>query len=996
MAKGSIADLHAALSWDLNDFERGTASIENGFKSLIDRGKQLGNTFRTIGRDMTVALSLPLAGFGAFAFKAASDAAELQDAFDRTFGESAKTMNQWAETTGNALGRSTQTMQENAFRFGIILKQAFSGTEAEEMSKQLSVLAVDLGSLFNLADGEARDKLLSGLAGETEPLRQFGVTINETAVKAKALELGLGGVKKELTEQEKIAIRYALILEQTANAQGNATETAGSTANQMKRAAEAFQELQIVIGTRLIPIITPLIEKIADLIEGFTELPPGVQNAVTMFGVFLFALGPVTSVLTTLAIIILPLFLARLGPVFLGLSLLINPLGTIAVFLTKLVGGFGTVAGGIARVVPLLGRLVLVFARLNPVISAVITVFMLFGDNVSAALGRVWNRVQEVLGPAFERLMTSVGTLITSVQYAFEQLSKSDLGKNLAKLTGLIGNVVGALIEMAGGAVVVAIEFIINLITTIVQVVSDVVSIVTLLFQGDWSAAWEMAKQTVANMIDNMWPSFQNLYNWIVDALAMLGILEERQRAAAFVGAEGAAEAGVANLKGASSRLVRKPAARSGGGDKKKGSGRRGSGRSGPTAEELAARRAELDFEHQLALARESGDVDRIRALERQRDIKAKIEQYEKAGLSNAAARARVEEQMLDIDAARAAGRDKALSDDRIELQLQEARIRGDHEAVRLYEEELWLRDRIAELRERGYDAAVAEKIASEDLLNLELARSKAIADRVRDQELSRQIELARLRGDSEEAINALEERQRMADRIGELEGEFGLSRTEAEDQAMREASDRSRAYIQGNFREAFRDGLKAAMDGNLKEFFQRWLEDASFNALAKVLDKLADRLADLIAGDGSGGGLLDAIGSALGLVAGGSRPGVPVDGVIVRHAGSGGGNNRPPGFARGGGGRLGGLAGVDRNMLSLNGTPIARVSRDELLEVRPANDVGRGGYLEVRMRKDGELEAYMHGIAGKVVNERAPMIGAATQQATITKLQQMQDDRLE
>lgn len=50
------------------------------------------------------------------------------------------------------------------------------------------------------------------------------------------------------------------------------------------------------------------------------------------------------------------------------------------------------------------------------------------------------------------------------------------------------------------------------------------------------------------------------------------------------------------------------------------------------------------------------------------------------------------------------------------------------------------------------------------------------------------------------------------------------------------------------------------------------------------------------------------------------------------------------PGFHTGGSMRLGGIGGIDRNLLSMNGLPIARVSRGEMLNVTPANDqLGRG-----------------------------------------------------
>ena len=86
-------------------------------------------------------------------------------------------------------------------------------------------------------------------------------------------------------------------------------------------------------------------------------------------------------------------------------------------------------------------------------------------------------------------------------------------------------------------------------------------------------------------------------------------------------------------------------------------------------------------------------------------------------------------------------------------------------------------------------------------------------------------------------------------------------------------AADRSRAYLQGSYRDAFRGGLYAAMNGNFWDWFQDRMRDSSFNALAKVLDRLADRFADMLfdSRQGSGGGFLAAIGGLLGLGGGSS-----------------------------------------------------------------------------------------------------------------------------
>src|SRR3546814_5990043 len=92
--------------------------------------------------------------------------------------------------------------------------------------------------------------------------------------------MGLTGGGDELTEQEKILARYQLVLEATKNAQGDVARTSDSTSNQMRRAAAAFEELRVAIGMKLLPVVTPLIEKLASILDYFARLPSGAQTAI--------------------------------------------------------------------------------------------------------------------------------------------------------------------------------------------------------------------------------------------------------------------------------------------------------------------------------------------------------------------------------------------------------------------------------------------------------------------------------------------------------------------------------------------------------------------------------------------------------------------------------------------------------------------------------------------------------------------------------------------
>jgi hypothetical protein len=195
-----------------------------------------------------------------------------------------------------------------------------------------------------------------------------------------------------------------------------------------------------------------------------------------------------------------------------------------------------------------------------------------------------------------------------------------------------------------------------------------------------------------------------------------------------------------------------------------------------------------------------------------------------------------------------------------------------------------------------------------------------------------------------------------------------GMSEADAQEQALREGLDRERAHMQGTFRDTFRNGLQAAMDGDLGGFFENWMRDRSFNALADVLDKLATSLADFIFNAGQGGGGGGFLGSILGgvgkLFGGGTA--AAANQISTRYSPGG-----LPAFDSGGSFKINGFPGIDQNLLSLNGNPIARVSQGEIMDIRR----GESGGSVVQIVPSPYFDVVVDGRAAKVA---APMAAAA------------------
>lgn len=276
---------NARLAEQQRNLERITR-LRDGF------GKAADITGR-LGRGATVGATLPLGALAASSAQLAIDQQELASAFAVTFGKHTAAMEQWAARTGAAMGRSRTELMKASNTFGIFFNQATrDSAQAADMSRRFAVLAQDLSSFFNVSEDVALQKLRSGLSGESEPLRDFGVFLTEATVQAEALRMGLAKTSKGLTEQDKIMARYSLILKATGKAQGDVVRTGDSTANRIRAAQAAWNDLQLTIGEKLIPAITPAINLLIGALNAFNRLSPATQKWLIIIGAAVAALGP--------------------------------------------------------------------------------------------------------------------------------------------------------------------------------------------------------------------------------------------------------------------------------------------------------------------------------------------------------------------------------------------------------------------------------------------------------------------------------------------------------------------------------------------------------------------------------------------------------------------------------------------------------------------------------------------------------------------------------
>ena len=232
--------------------------------------------------------------FGSQAIQTASDLEEVQNVVNVSFGSMANEVEAFAKTAIWSFGMSELTAKQTASTFMAMANgMGLAMKDGKNMSLQLTALAGDMASFYNVRQDVAQTALNSIFTGETESLKKFGVVMTEANLSAFALSRGITKSYSAMSQAEKVALRYHYVLKATANAQGDFVRTSGSWANQVRVLKEQFNQLLGILGKGLIQVLTPIVQVLNKLLSYLIA----IGNAIAK----LFGGGKITSISGSIA-----------------------------------------------------------------------------------------------------------------------------------------------------------------------------------------------------------------------------------------------------------------------------------------------------------------------------------------------------------------------------------------------------------------------------------------------------------------------------------------------------------------------------------------------------------------------------------------------------------------------------------------------------------------------------------------------------------------------
>ena len=295
-ARGQLADFGNQLE---NLGNRATIAGEK-LQNAGDKIAGIGSKISSAGNVLTGTVTAPLLAAGAAAISMASDYEESLNKVDVAFGDSSDRIREFAKTTVDTYGIAEGTALDMAALFGdMATSMQVPRDEASDMSEVLVGLAGDLASFKNISLDQVGTALKSIFTGETESLKELGVVMTEANLDAFALAEGFGKTTDEMTEAEKVQLRYQYVLNATKNAQGDYARTADGTANSLRTMQESAKELGVAFGQELLPTVTPVIQGATKMIKSFGDLDDETkQTAISIAGIAAAA-GPALKIVGT-------------------------------------------------------------------------------------------------------------------------------------------------------------------------------------------------------------------------------------------------------------------------------------------------------------------------------------------------------------------------------------------------------------------------------------------------------------------------------------------------------------------------------------------------------------------------------------------------------------------------------------------------------------------------------------------------------------------------
>ncbi|WP_347379557.1 phage tail tape measure protein, partial [Clostridium saudiense] len=252
----------------------------------------------------------------------------------------------------STIGLTSKQYKDSATSIATYYKNmGITTEESNKLTGETMNLVADLAAITDIPFDDAMGRFKSGLMGNYEALDAFGINLSATTLENSEWVQSLGKSWNSLSDNEKMMAAYNEIVRQSSSATGLATQEAGEFGMQSKYLSERIEEVKGIIGEKLLPVLQPLIEKIADVVE---KVAKWVEDNPELTRTILIIAGAIGGLM------------AVLGPIITTIGMLTIAVGAFNVAMLPTIG---TIALVVAGIVALIAIVALVIAKWDEIVA---------------------------------------------------------------------------------------------------------------------------------------------------------------------------------------------------------------------------------------------------------------------------------------------------------------------------------------------------------------------------------------------------------------------------------------------------------------------------------------------------------------------------------------------------------------------------------------------------------------------------------------------------
>lgn len=283
--------LSAKVTGDASSYEKTMKRVQAITENFDSKVNKMAHGMVSVGGKLTLGLTTPLVVAAKQMVSSASDYQENLNKIDVAFGKSGKAVTKWAKNAKKQFGMSNNEALESTALFGdMATAMGITEKKAADMAMTLAGLAGDMASFKNIDVAQAMTALKGVFTGETESLKQLGIIMTQTNLEEFASKIGKN--YKEMSQAEKVQLRYNYVLSAGKNSMGDYARTADGTANTLRTFKKSVEDLLTVFGANLLPSVTKIVGKMTEMVDSLASASPETQKTVLAVGGLAAGLGP--------------------------------------------------------------------------------------------------------------------------------------------------------------------------------------------------------------------------------------------------------------------------------------------------------------------------------------------------------------------------------------------------------------------------------------------------------------------------------------------------------------------------------------------------------------------------------------------------------------------------------------------------------------------------------------------------------------------------------